>query len=132
MLTGLGGKIMSSLIGRFGGGSGRIRASQALLPIGSAIAVIFSCALALAGAGSAAMAFVILAGLLLLFYGSLFKPWGVIAFTFIFASFEGFIKHKLGYALLTYVFKDFLMIVMISAWLLKALTGIPICLSFFL
>ncbi|GEM_PF-3475980 len=114
---------MSSLIGRFGGGSGRIRASQALLPIGSAIAVIFSCALALAGAGSAAMAFVILAGLLLLFYGSLFKPWGVIAFTFIFASFEGFIKHKLGYALLTYVFKDFLMIVMISAWLLKALTG---------
>jgi PAS domain S-box-containing protein len=123
MLTGPGGKIMASLTGILGGGPDRIWKSRALLSSGLAIAAISSSVTALAGIRSAIMAFVILTGLLLLFYGSLFRPWGVIAFTFIFASFEGFIKHKLGYALLTYVFKDFLMILLISAWLLKALAG---------
>jgi hypothetical protein len=123
MLTGPGGKIMASLTGILGEGPDRIWKSRALLSSGLAIAAISSSVTALAGIRSAIMAFVILTGLLLLFYGSLFRPWGVIAFTFIFASFEGFIKHKLGYALLTYVFKDFLMILLISAWLLKALAG---------
>ncbi|MDD3925678.1 MAG: hypothetical protein PHT33_03360 [bacterium] len=114
---------MSSIAGAFDGTMGKTRVYRALLLSGLAVASLFSSVLALAGTKTAVLAAVALFGLLLLLYGSLFRPWGVIAFIFIFASFEGFIKHKMGYALLTYVFKDAIMLALMSVWLLKALTG---------